>query len=119
MPLKKGWIYSPSKYVQQLRSASSGLIHHDTESQQLFELIKWKHSQGLVIWANEDESCGSDTELVHSFWREVSHKLVSLYDPITSQSYNPLILDSNDVSYKTNQTNTMRDIDVLTELYFK
>eukprot|EP01084_Bolivina_argentea_P272572 464127_1 len=95
LPLKKEWIHSPSQYAAQLLYASSGLIRCDTASQELFKLIKWKDSQGLVFWAkdhlnNEKESA----DLVHPFWHFVSNKLVSMYDPITSQHYKPLILDT-------------------------
>eukprot|EP01083_Nonionella_stella_P063882 166016_1 len=118
MPLKKDWVHSPSKYMDQLHAASSGLILQDSESQELLELIKWKDSQGLVIWAQDEYRTPhpSYSDLVHPFWRFVSDKLVSLYDPITSHCCKPLILDVDDVSYKSTKIK-MRDI--LIELYFK
>eukprot|EP01083_Nonionella_stella_P312180 1115727_1 len=99
MPLKKEWIHHPSKYMELV----------DTYGQELFELIKWKDSQGLVIWARDEyRTTHQSYDLVHPFWQFVSEILVSLYDPITSQCYKPLILDVDNVSS-----------DILAELYFK
>eukprot|EP01084_Bolivina_argentea_P162356 282571_1 len=58
LPLRKKWVNSkdwPREYISELKSVSSGLIRDDIRSHAFFELIKWKNSQGLVIWANEDE----------------------------------------------------------------
>eukprot|EP01083_Nonionella_stella_P063881 166012_1 len=107
MPLKKEWIHHPSKYMELV----------DTYGQELFELIKWKDSQGLVIWARDEyRTTHQSYDLVHPFWQFVSEILVSLYDPITSRCYKPLILDVDNVSYKSDK---IKMSDILTELYFK
>eukprot|EP01083_Nonionella_stella_P153800 494586_1 len=117
MPLKKEWIQYPSQYMELLRSASSGLVRNDADGQDLFELLKWKDSQGLVIWTQDEYQTSQQSSiLVHPFWQFVSDILVSLYDPITSQCYKPLILDVDNVSYKSDK---IKMSDILTELYFK
>eukprot|EP01083_Nonionella_stella_P312622 1118863_1 len=109
LPIKKEWIYAddPTQFAAQLQSVSSGLIRDDVNSKEFIELIKWKESQGLVLYAKDeckssgdDSVVGMDEELIHPFWRYVSAKLRLLHDPITSQRYKPLPFES---SYWTNQ----------------
>eukprot|EP01083_Nonionella_stella_P002531 7272_1 len=107
MPLKRKWIYS-SKYVTQLNAASSGLLRKDASTKEFVQLLKWKDSQGLVLWGKDEYETSSKQEsnLVHPFWQEVSNHLVSLYDPITNGSYKPIQFDDEQKS------------DIVTELYF-
>eukprot|EP01083_Nonionella_stella_P006711 19443_1 len=118
LPLKKEWIHSPSQYVTELHSASGGLIRCDTSSQELFELIKWKDTQGLVFWGRDiyDDQDNESLGLVHPFWQFVSHQLTLLYDPITSRNYEPLRLDPTALDvYEDVEVNSN---DILLELYF-
>eukprot|EP01083_Nonionella_stella_P002530 7270_1 len=107
LPLKRKWIYS-SKYMEELEAASSGLLRNeDPSTKEFVELIKWKDSQGLVFWAKDDRETSSTQEnLVHPFWQDVSNHLVSLYDPVTSETYKPLQFEDE------------QNADIVGELYF-
>eukprot|EP01083_Nonionella_stella_P091894 257012_1 len=48
---------------------------------------------GLVFWSKDEceTSPAQRSDLVHPFWQEVSNHLVSLYDPITRETYKPKV----------------------------
>eukprot|EP01083_Nonionella_stella_P148420 469739_1 len=127
LPLRKKWVYSsdwPRKYISELKSVSSSLIRDDARSHHFFELIKWKDSQGLVIWAFEHQNKTHDVAigemaLIHPFWKYVSQKLISLYDVAMSKNYEPLPLDTQYWTQQIGMASTTTLVsDIIQELYF-
>ena len=100
------------------------------EIKEFIQLLKWKDSQGLVLWMldeyeypnlterNSDRQ--SVNELVAPFWYHLSEKLSKLYDPITRDFYKQINVDkewwSNKQLFKS-KFNT-KTTSILSELYF-
>eukprot|EP01084_Bolivina_argentea_P164109 285353_1 len=139
VPMKQIWIYQPSKYENELRTSfmSQITMFSDTaETEEFFEMIKWKDQQGLVCWIKDyftsDEfpmySSKKDcypnhsdiNPLISSFWYFLSTKLTTLHDPCTGNKYKPLILDSKwyKNKYRFQSKYDVKSPAILTELYF-
>mmetsp|Transcript_9953 Transcript_9953/g.15134 ORF Transcript_9953/g.15134 Transcript_9953/m.15134 type:complete len:357 (-) Transcript_9953:28-1098(-) len=99
-PLKKEWIYR-SKTKQEVQQHRFSTLLQDAE---FVRLLRWKDAQGL-LFCMEDisitqvmQTCDHgdpdhDDVLIHPFWRYLSRKLSTMYDPATGHTYSPLRMD--------------------------
>eukprot|EP01083_Nonionella_stella_P052076 138318_1 len=103
-PFCRKWIYHPCVYRKQLRScfvSQFTFFSDKAEAQTFIKLLKWKDSQGLVIWMfdhcaiskSAHQTPHDQNSLVSAFWHHLSSRLTGLKDPITGNAYNPLQLD--------------------------
>eukprot|EP01083_Nonionella_stella_P030074 82570_1 len=120
MPLKRQWIYSPSKYQhdEECNAISDLSPFSDMErTKEFIELLKWKDSQGLVSWMLDDYQHPPDatTQMVHPFWYDLNGKLTNLYDPITGANYEPLNLNVDTWREHKHGSNF---VSIMNELYF-
>eukprot|EP01084_Bolivina_argentea_P286176 490890_1 len=123
LPLKRKWIYYPSKYLGEMKSNAicTQYFSGSSESKEFMDFLKWKDEhQNLVLWMLDDYSKTETVTVIHPFWYALSDKLTKLYDPITGNNYNPLILDDNwwrtNVNFRS-KFNT-KPSSILMELYF-
>eukprot|EP01084_Bolivina_argentea_P002029 3742_1 len=57
IPLKRAWVYRPSKYIKEIKShviSHVSAFSDPSETKQFIELLRWKDSQGLVFWMLDD-----------------------------------------------------------------
>eukprot|EP01084_Bolivina_argentea_P222905 377253_1 len=118
LPLKSKWIYSPLKYIDEIRSISilSSAVFKDIKQMQEFiQMLQWKDSQGCCIWmlndyANEQMS---DSELIQPIWYHISNTLVKL-------KLNKLNLDTDSWKdqLKKNSEYDVTYLEILSEFYF-
>eukprot|EP01084_Bolivina_argentea_P088994 160669_1 len=126
MPLKRKWIYNPSKHKQELQShfISKFNAYYDvTARNELIELLKWKDNQNLVVWMLDDYSNNNNNgkdSLIDPFWCYLSNFVANLYDPISGTKYNKLNLNEewwqNEKHFVSKYNTTAANI--MSELYF-
>eukprot|EP01083_Nonionella_stella_P191701 709335_1 len=98
LPFKHKWICHPDTCTDELKSSfiykvcQSATFADIAQTNTLIELIKWKHSQGLVFWML-DEYVRLNNTKIHPFWHFLSNKLSQLTDPMTGKKYNKINLD--------------------------
>eukprot|EP01083_Nonionella_stella_P086120 239027_1 len=119
MPLKRKWIYSPSKYRHELPS----YLRATKETDLFIQLLKWKDQQGLVVWtldAIDADTHEPSASLINPVWSRLSHTLSHLYDPITGSQYNGINFNEQwwQNTLKTNGKYQVTPSVLLTELYF-
>eukprot|EP01084_Bolivina_argentea_P161543 281209_1 len=98
MPLRKDWIYKPSKYPNQWRSFLSVHrinLNRNSDQRKSFSefltLLRWKDSQQLAFFMfDQAENTSSDHHLTAPCWMNLSMRLSAMYDPVTGGTYNPL-----------------------------
>eukprot|EP01083_Nonionella_stella_P174810 607020_1 len=115
MPLKKIWIDKPSRHRQHISFLTDDI--RSAETKQFLNMLKWKCSQGLVCWLLDEYPSKYDLDDVDPIWYHLNEILQGLYDPVTSQNYDPISLDdvyweSSDYVSKYN----VRSRDVLNEM---
>jgi len=116
LPLKKDWIYNPSKYKTQLTPKVA-------ESKPFMELLRWKDSQNLIFYMLDEHGPKVETEddvFISPFWLKLSTHLETLYDNIHQIKYKKLIFDNK---YWENRKKTQYKFNtnyesIIAELYF-
>eukprot|EP01083_Nonionella_stella_P165932 553379_1 len=124
LPLKRKWIYKPSKYIDEMKSCLMSRVNlflaNVSETKAFIELLRWKDRQGLVCWALDEYNHAIEEPLVRPFWRDVSSKLTNLYNHVTRDTYKSLNLDANwwrNEAKFTSKFDTKAS-NILSELYF-
>eukprot|EP01083_Nonionella_stella_P007733 22272_1 len=122
IPLKRSWVLDPSKYPKQLQSAFDDAV---VELRDFLDLLLWKDTQGLVFWMLDhhqiSETVKQTTDidpLIDPVWYCLSEKLSALYDPISGETHNPLILDSQWYQEHLVSKFDTNAVSILSELYF-
>eukprot|EP01084_Bolivina_argentea_P042668 78663_1 len=108
LPLKKKWIYHPTKYMNEIKQKDEifVLLNQDSKNRRQFiNLLKWKHSQGLVFWLLDEQlqHPNNKNDLVSPLWHTFSEKLASLYNPVTGKKYNRMKFDNKFWTEKYNK----------------
>eukprot|EP01083_Nonionella_stella_P153587 493730_1 len=127
MPLRKDWIYKPSKYRNEWRSFLSVnriTLNRKSEQRKSFseflKLLRWKDSQQLAFFMfDQVENTRSDHHLTAPFWMNLSMRLSAMYDPVTGATYKPLQCDTwwrTMVNHKSKFG--VKVSSILAELYF-
>eukprot|EP01084_Bolivina_argentea_P097211 174775_1 len=98
LPLKKDFIYNPSKYDEEIKTHIIGqmnIFSDASEIKQFIEMLKWKDHQGLVLWMLDEHIHDNNDyyNLINPFWCHLNAKLTNLYDPITCSNYNNINLN--------------------------
>mmetsp|Transcript_17541 Transcript_17541/g.28003 ORF Transcript_17541/g.28003 Transcript_17541/m.28003 type:complete len:279 (+) Transcript_17541:41-877(+) len=115
LPLKRRWIFEPTKYQQEFQTSivgqlfELGFFQKDESSWiQFTQMLKWKDSQNLVFWMLDADRCSYPLAHNYSFvapvWHLFNERLTKLYDPVTHAPYQPLQLDENWWKLTYNQT---------------
>merc|ERR1712228_155784 len=103
LPLKKRWIYHPTDYSDALGTdfmqfMSQSVGFSEVQSIEFVKLLRWKESQGLVLWIfdfmdKQHNVIPVGNERISSFWYAFNEKLISLYDHVNGQKYKAINLD--------------------------
>eukprot|EP01084_Bolivina_argentea_P183268 316271_1 len=128
LKLKREWVYNPAQYVNEIKAhfvSQLNSFSDISETREFIKLLKWKDSQGLVMWMFDDYSNTNDKKsLIHPFWSHCNDKLRALYDPISKNKYNELDLDAtywqDKIPVKISLKNKYctKTVSILSELYF-
>eukprot|EP01083_Nonionella_stella_P021669 60031_1 len=89
-------------------------------NKEFVSLLKWKNSQGLVLWMLDDyEHPPHVDRMVQPFWYHFNDILTNLYDAVTRTKYKPLTLnvDTWEEQQKESQYGATF-VSVMNELYF-
>eukprot|EP01083_Nonionella_stella_P011803 33485_1 len=129
VPLKRKWLHQPSTLANELQQALGEHALDLSEFDSFVALLRWKHSQGLVIWILDEleiaeyphDICKNGSNpLVAPIWHKLSGRLMSLRDHIEERHYDPLNFDeeywTNTNRFCSKYNTTTKSI--LTELYF-
>eukprot|EP01083_Nonionella_stella_P198748 729461_1 len=92
LPLKRQWIYYPSKYIDEIQShficQISAFSNSDpSEIKQFIQFLKWKDTQGYIFWMLDDYENEQNATLIDSFWFNLNDKLIQLYDNVSKTKY--------------------------------
>eukprot|EP01084_Bolivina_argentea_P126909 224572_1 len=127
LPLKKKWLYYPSKYIKEIQNSFIYpiLCNKFTDIdviKEFIQLVRWKDSQRLVFWLlNDYDFVNTNVPInVSPVWHNLSKMFSNMEDAITKTKYLPLILDDtwweDKTKYKSNyDVNACR---ILCELYW-
>ena len=107
VPLKRSWIYKKSLKSLKLlmmKYFQPSMINPQkkAEFKEFIELLRWKDEQRLIFWMldknkkEQDNNNGTHRHVfISPFWRNLSMKLTTLYDPVHKSKYKPLIFEEN------------------------
>eukprot|EP00484_Ammonia_sp_Unknown_P028584 CAMPEP_0197036630 /NCGR_PEP_ID=MMETSP1384-20130603/14081_1 /TAXON_ID=29189 /ORGANISM="Ammonia sp." /LENGTH=298 /DNA_ID=CAMNT_0042466827 /DNA_START=30 /DNA_END=926 /DNA_ORIENTATION=- len=93
LPFDREWLqnHRHSKYTHLPLSGS------DMDVREFMQFIRYKDGQGLAFWAGEqytgkaaEPDSKQSESLIAPFWRDLSQRLTTLFDPIQHQNYSPL-----------------------------
>eukprot|EP01084_Bolivina_argentea_P285185 488997_1 len=102
LPLQKRWLYDPIKYNKEICDFMN--VFEDMAEDTIFvDFLKWKDFQGCIFWMLDDftypvKHCKGkpvSTEFTAPFWLHFSAQLVTLYNPLTRDTYKSLQVDEN------------------------
>eukprot|EP01083_Nonionella_stella_P198750 729463_1 len=124
LPIKRQWLYYPSKYINEIQShfiADISAFSDVAETKQFIQLLRWKDSKNHVFFMLDDLKYKQKTrcKLIDPFWFALNEKLTQLYDNVSKDKYKPLNLNSKYWQNNNNNTKfgTSKSL-ILCELYF-